>query len=467
MNKPARKGVEVKCLPVSVKGHKNYIKKNLLNQDNNKNFDKKTAFLLKKLPSYLRAFKTKGKFNRKKRFPAEKALKEFKFIEFNAQTANFLIVDIDHKNLTPQEIFEILKERNILPTYIVYTDRGYQIGWALEHPFVLNPEYQSPLDVKLEKYARYILKKLTYILKGDFAAVRLKGIWRNPLTNRSKIYHSKAYLLNELDIYVKAIDDGIKSSENAAGFHTEGDGIKNKVAKILIDRTRIDEVEIGERNSVLWYLGMFMAKEISKNESLNQNEKRNAVLKIVKKELLVLNSLLRNPLSKKEVLGIHKSVKRYFDEDRLFVSFGKYENWSSEVKRKYMKLYRRKKGVTKFSRTEIKKSNLKKVLYAVSESKNIKEAIEKAKMAKSTFYKYLNALKEKRKLLFLFKLLVCLQKTNPNVIKGFVPLFFDIVNSGFERISAIFGGAVPFTGIKKFDERELIFENSLLNFAKG
>lgn len=416
----------------------------------------------------MRAFKTKGKFNRKKKFSTKKALKEFKFIEFNTQTANFLIVDIDHRDISVAEIFEMLKERNILPTYIVYTDRGYQIGWALEHPFVTNPKFQSPLDVKLEKYARFILKKLTYLLKGDSAAIRIKGVWRNPVAHKSKFYYSKKYILNELDIYIKEIDDGIKIKEDGVKFHVNDKSIKGKVAKVLIDRSAIKEVIPGERNSVLWYLGMFMAKEIIRNKELSQNEKNKALNKHVKKEIANLNSMLRSPLSRKEVSRIFKSVKNYFSDNRILVSFGRYNDWPPQIKNKYIQLYRKRKRITKFSKSEIKKNNLAKVAFALAESASISEAIAKSTLSKTTFYKYYALLKQKSKLFFLFKLLVCLQKANSNLqqsVKNYIVVFFQTFYKDIEYVFNAIERNFSLFAMQKITERRLFFKDSMLKIC--
>jgi hypothetical protein len=409
---------------------------------------------IKNLPKYIRAFKTKGKFNRKKRIYVETAVENYKFIEYNKEVCAFLIVDIDHRKKEVWEIFEILRERNILPSFFIYTSRGYQIGWELEHPFVLNEKYQKETDKRNEKYAKLILKKLTYLLDGDFNAVRLKGIWRNPLKNKSRVYPSKRYLLNELDIFVEFIDQKEEIKTQELYFHTDGNNIKNKVAQILLDRTNIKNVRIGERNSVLWYTGMFLTKEIIKTSSSKKEIMKKFTF--VKKSLFELNKNLQNPLAKKEVKNIVKSITKYLNTNSIYVSFGNANEWDKNTRKKYMRIYRLKNGLVKKSNEQRKREHLRKVANALTQTNKIAEAVKISGLGKTAFYKYYKILKNNLKVLFLYKLLVNLQKVNhekkESVLK-FINSFSDTVFYIYSNLSSVFS-------LNKLTEFDILFVKS-------
>jgi hypothetical protein len=362
-------------------------------------------FLINKLPLYARAFKRKS-FKSKKKHNLKEALQTAKFIEYNIQVCNFIIVDIDNRNLKIYEIYEILNTYNIPFTWLLYTKKGYHVAWALKHPFVLNPKYQTESDRKAEKYAKYIQKKLILLLGGDLAAARLKGIWRNPITHNSIFYINNTYELNELDIFLyekdaKKEQTQIKTKKGAKNFHTDPLLIKEIAKEILENPSKLREIEKGLRNSLVWYLGMLTAKPF---QNLKKQEKITAWNSQILEQINFYNSNLKNPLTNKELKEITNSIFKYFIQKKIKVNLGEYKDWDKKTKNEYMRQYRKKNKIHKHTREEQKNINFKKIKEAYISSKTIKEAIQKAGVSKRTFYKYLKEIKQQEKNLYLEKI---------------------------------------------------------------
>ena len=357
-------------------------------------------FLINRLPKYTRTFKIKS-FKSKKKHKIQKALLTAKFIEYNTEVCNFIIVDIDNRNLKLYEIFELLKLHNIPFTWLLHTKKGYHIAWALEHPFILNPKYQTESDKKAERYAKYIQKKLILLLGGDPAAARLKGIWRNPINHNSIFYIKNTYALNELDIYIHELDspeikinNKKKTKKGAEIFHNNPIFVKEIATEILENPLKLQEISKGLRNSLIWYLGMLTAKPF---QNLKKEEKITAWNTQILEQINFYNSNLKNPLSQEELKEITKSIFKYYIQKKIYVSLGNYKKWDKKSKNEYMKQYRIKKGKHKQTREQQKTTNLNKVKQALEKAETIKEAIKIAKVSKRTFYKYLKQIKEEKK----------------------------------------------------------------------
>jgi ACT domain-containing protein len=361
-------------------------------------------FLINRLPAAIRAFKRKS-FKSKKTKPTQDSLITAKFIEYNKQVCNFIIVDIDNRNLKISKIYEILNDYNIPFTWLLYTDKGYHIAWALKHPFALNSKYQSESDKKAEKYAKYIQKKLIYLLGGDPAAARLKGIWRNPITHNSIFHINNTYELDELDIYLHELDaqdiKAKKQKKGAEAFHTDPLFIKKIAAEVLENPLKLQEIDQGIRNSLIWYLGMLIAKPF---QNLEKSEKIATWHTQILNQINFYNSNLKNPLTTKELKEITQSIFKYYIQKKIRVSLGNYTEWNKTTKNEYMKQYRIKKGIHKQTREKQKNTNFKKVENAIQTTSTITEAINKSGLSKRTFYKYYNQLKEKEKSLYFNKI---------------------------------------------------------------
>lgn len=106
------------------------------------------------------------------------ALKEFKWVQYNSDDRfRVLSVDIDnsHDSMMYQD-FNLPK-----PTWIIQTDKGFQYHWALKQDIPLKT-VNSNKSIKLVKD---ILNKLVALLDGDFNAIGINRVFRNPVTNRS------------------------------------------------------------------------------------------------------------------------------------------------------------------------------------------------------------------------------------------------------------------------------------------
>jgi hypothetical protein len=399
--------------------HSNYIKKN----ERSQMFFEKKYFFFKfsadKFPKKIRAFKSKGKFKSKKRINRTEAFKNYAFIEYNQQVCNFIIVDIDHRKLKISDIIEILSEREIPPTMIIKTNRGYQVFWELSHPFVTNEKYQNEIDKQMFSYAKFIQRKLTFILKGDMAALRIKGIWRNPVFHKYYYYPKRKYELNELDVYVKHMDEKNVKPDETYLHLKDSNEIKAKVAEVLINGTA-ENVYPGMRNNVLWMTGMFIAKEEIKEAKTHR--RKMLLFRKVKDELYRLNATMPEPLSRNEVKGIAKSIYRYIMDESVFVTFGRYADWPKEVKAAYMRRYRASRTLKKKNEAiwtkNIEKPKLSpiailtKMDYWLNKLKTKSEVIRVMNISRKTFYKYYKILQNKKTLLNLAKLLVCLREGN-------------------------------------------------------
>lgn len=106
------------------------------------------------------------------------ALKEFKWVQYNSDDRfRVLSVDVDnsHDSMMYQD-FNLPK-----PTWIIQTDKGFQYHWALKQDIPLKTA-NSNKSIKLVKD---ILNKLVALLDGDFNAIGINRVFRNPVTNRS------------------------------------------------------------------------------------------------------------------------------------------------------------------------------------------------------------------------------------------------------------------------------------------
>jgi len=106
------------------------------------------------------------------------ALKEFKWVQYNSDDRfRVLSVDIDNSHdCMMYEDFNLPK-----PTWIIQTTKGFQYHWALKQDIPLKAS-NSNKSIKLVKD---ILNKLVALLDGDFNAIGINRVFRNPVTNRS------------------------------------------------------------------------------------------------------------------------------------------------------------------------------------------------------------------------------------------------------------------------------------------
>ena len=322
-----------------------------------------------------------------------------KFIFFNSKVIKFLIVDIDDKNTFENmfQIYEFLADYNIIPTYILTTDKGYHVGYMLKNAIPYN-------NTKAVNFAKDTLKKLSMLLGGDSNALRLKGRFRNPLLHNT-FYTNLEYDLIDINDnipeYILNID--IQHNENKK-VHKNVIKLKELVLKVLNNINYIKNINTGYRNSFLWYLGMTIAKNFQHlplQKKLLEFEK-------IKEQIYFYNNNLTEPLKNKEVKSIVESVKKYYLKGKIMVGLGSYNKWTKEMKNLYMKRYLKEKGKIKEHREEKKEINKNKVLQAIYKLRNENKKIttrgvaEVCGLSKSTVANYIKELKQDSRFKHLF-----------------------------------------------------------------
>jgi len=141
--------------------------------------------LSKKLPSTLLMSKQKegGYFENYVRY-----VEQYPFIRFNDdKRIDTLIIDID----SSQDGSEWLDLDVPHPSWIVWTDRGYQVGWILKKPIFISE--QNKYRDRDFTYAMDVLKKLVHTFGADKDAIGFERVFRNPI-------YSKARAICRLDL---------------------------------------------------------------------------------------------------------------------------------------------------------------------------------------------------------------------------------------------------------------------------
>ena len=322
-----------------------------------------------------------------------------KFIFFNSKVIKYLVIDIDDRNTfgNKYEIFEFLADYNIVPTWILETDKGYHIGYILKNAIPFN-------NIKAVEYAKDTLKKLSLLLGGDSNALRLRGRFRNPLLHNT-FYTNLEYDLIDIsdNIPEYIIDINIQHNENKK-VHKNTIKLKELVLKVLNNINYIKNIEEGYRNAFLWYLGMTIAK----NFQHLPNATKLLEFEKIKEQIYFYNNNLTEPLKEKEVKSIIESIKKYYMKGLIMVGLGSYNKWTKEMKKMYIKNYRKEKGIIKNTNEERKEINKNKVLQAIYKLKKDGKKITTRGVAnvcglsKSTVANYIKTLKNDSKFKHLF-----------------------------------------------------------------
>ena len=322
------------------------------------------------------------------------------FIFYNSKVIKFIIVDIDNKNEFENkfELLEYLKDFNLVPSWILDTNKGYHVGYILKNAI----PYENK---KAVEFAKDTLKKLSLFLGGDKNALRLRGRFRNPLMHDT-FYTLNTYdLIDIIDNIPETILENIKIEHNKnKKFHKNIYSLKQLIFEVINDITKIKNVKKGFRNSFLWYTGMIIAKNfqhLSIPEKIKEFEK-------IKEKIHFYNNNMEFPLENEEVETIIKSIYKYYMKGKIMVGLGGYNTWTKEMKNIYIKNYLKNKGIIKHSNEERKEINKNKVLQAVYKLRGEKEKLSVRKIAsvcglgKTTVAKYVKELKENNKYKHLF-----------------------------------------------------------------
>jgi hypothetical protein len=332
------------------------------------------------------------KNGKKEILPKEEGIKK-RFIFFNSKVIKFLIIDIDQKNTfkNMMDIFYFLNDYNIIPSWILETNKGYHVGFVLKNAIPYENE-------KAVTFAKDTIKKLSLLLEGDPFALRLKGRFRNPLIHNTFYTNQKYDLIDLIDNIPDTINIEINHNPNKK-VHKDIIKLKELIFKVLNDLNEIKNVEIGMRNSFLWYLGMIIAKNYQKSDLPLPTKIKE--LEKIKEQIIFYNNNLTDPLENEEVKGIIRSIEKYFLKEKIMVGLGNYNNWTKEMKRIYMNNYLKEKGKIKHHREEKKEITKNKILQTIykyrkeNENKNpsIRKLADILKMDKNTINKYTKQLK--------------------------------------------------------------------------
>lgn len=251
-------------------------------------------YLIVNLPNSIHCWNSKDEFsNRIFKMPSGKALNEYKWIEYNQDWVNQLIIDIDDKNLNMNQLIDKCLDIGIEPTWICETDKGFQISFGL----------LNVIQYKWEKtiiYARSIKAALTWYLGGDVnGSHRLKGIWRNPLLHNYS-FGDVVYDLNDFKEVLKLHYQSFKSINQNFKTHINRQ-------KIINDNFKFNK---GNRNNFLFYQLMIS----SKNKRLDLQGHINLLNQI--QEDVAANV---EKLSVTDLNAIAKSVHNYNINNKNFI----------------------------------------------------------------------------------------------------------------------------------------------------
>ncbi len=354
----------------------NVVSKLYHNTHGKSNFSALFKFLLERLPKKetLYAFSKKDlKF--KRTALAKKALLKGKYLYYNQNLTTELIFDIDkisHTSIDLQFVFKtFLDKTGIIPSWVCYTDNGIQFCVSVNTFYKLSKKQKKVL----QDFKEWVIDNWALIDKAG--SKRLKGWWRNPLTQKDFIFTGWITTFGEIKDFLsrnkRTIREQFKTATIKRKIKTNIEAIREKKFFIAGESVK------GNRNNWLWYNTMLYCN------SKNFNE----VLEVVKE----LHKKVEEQLEEKELVKIAKSVTKYnngFNRGNEIYGWNvkahwnigsmKFEKISNLPYKKYLKEVRRRQ---KMSGEKIGKGNIEKYVR------------EKAEATKEKVYKAIQELKEK------------------------------------------------------------------------
>ena len=230
---------------------------------------------------------------------AKEAIAKGKFLYYNQNLITELIFDIDNISNTIawdlEWIFKIfLDKTGIIPSWTCYTNKGIQFCVSLNTFYKLSKKQKKVL----QDFKQWVIDSWALIDKAG--SKRLKGWWRNPLTQKDFIFTGWITTFEEIKDLLSRNDRTIKEQfktktiKNSIKVNIKA--IKEKKFFIAGDPTK------GNRNNWIWYNTMLYCNIKNFEE----------VLKVTKE----LNKKCKPKLGQKELIKIAKSVTKYNIEDK-------------------------------------------------------------------------------------------------------------------------------------------------------
>ena len=154
------------------------------------------ALLLHHIPNHNYVLLRKDALKRceQHKAPSAAALEKSKWLKFNTRAIKFIIVDVDGTSMSDFVQRYALDLMRLPPTWIIATDNGIQIAYALKDTIPMRR--MSP---PTKKYLTAIKTALVERFGADRrATMRNTGFWRNPLTHDGRINPEFEYSLGEI-----------------------------------------------------------------------------------------------------------------------------------------------------------------------------------------------------------------------------------------------------------------------------
>ncbi len=250
-------------------------------------------FLLERLPKKTFYAFSKKDLKLKRTAPAREALLKGKYLFYNQNLTTELIFDIDnisHTSINLEWVFKtFLNKTGIIPSWVCYTDNGIQLCVSVNTFYKLSKKQKKVF----QDFKQLVIDSWSLIDKAG--SKRLKGWWRNPLTQKDFIFTGWVTTFEEIKDFLIRNKRTIKEQFKTA---TIKNSIKTNIKALREKNFFIagEPVE-GNRNNWLWYNTMLYT------DSKNFEE----VLEVTKE----LNKRVRKGLEEKELVKIAKSVTKY------------------------------------------------------------------------------------------------------------------------------------------------------------
>lgn len=294
------------------------------------------------------------------------ALQEFKWVQYNSDDRfRVLSVDIDNSHdCMMYEDFNLPK-----PTWTIQTTKGFQYHWALKSDIPL----KTATSNKSIKLIKDILNKLVALLDGDFNAMGINRVFRNPVTNRSWFSGNEIELKEFYDLptpkedYFNKLIGRVEKQKNLFGA-TYG-------ATYDFSSMR----ESTGRNCALFDVLRYWAYDEAKQGSYNAfNLQRKAE---------ILNNSFAESMKEKEINTIVNSIDSFIQNK---FNKGFYMALSPDERKKVASANGKKSGEARTKEADTKIDTAYKIMGDLGEKITIRALAERSGTSINTVRKYLD-----------------------------------------------------------------------------